>query len=59
MYRGGINMGYESLEKDSLITVRYALNLAVKRLKSIGEGNQQICKDMSYELGRVERMLME
>ena len=52
-------MGYESLEKDSLITIRYALNLAVRRLKFIGEGNQQICKDMNYEFGRIDRRLME
>jgi len=52
-------MGYESLERDSLITLRYALNLAVKRFKFIGEGNQQICKDMFYEFGRIDRILME
>jgi len=52
-------MGYESVEKDSLITLRYALNLAVKRLKSIGEHNGQMYLDMNYEFGRVNKRLME
>ena len=50
-------MGYESLERDSLITLSNALRTLIKKLRSAEEKNSQLCKDVRYELGRVERML--
>lgn len=47
-------MGYESLEEDSLITIKHALRFAIHYMKSIGIANEQILKDMRYEIGRVD-----
>ncbi len=46
-------MGYESVERDSLITLKHALNFAIHKVKPIGKENEQIVKDMKYELGRI------
>ena len=50
-------MAYESLERDSLITLSSALRILIKKLRCDEEQNSQLCKDVRYELGRVERML--
>ena len=52
-------MGYESTERDSLITLKYALEFAMKKLGSKGGCNSQMYKDVNYELGRVNVRLME
>lgn len=44
-------MGYGTLERDSLITLKCALELAMKKL---GTSSQRY-KDMNYELSRIMR----
>lgn len=49
-------MGYESVERDSLITIKHALSFAIHYMKPIGIANEQILKDMRYEFERVNKM---
>lgn len=46
-------MGYENVEKDSLITLRSALRIAMKGLRH----TDQMYKDMNFELGRIDTTL--
>ena len=45
-------MGYEGLEMDSLVTLEAALSRALKV-----EKNEQMKKDINYELKRVRRAM--
>lgn len=53
---GGKNMGYESLERESLITLRDAIKRYVY-LESLITTGSQLVNDANYELGRIEAQL--
>lgn len=50
-------MGYESLDKDTLITLKYALTFFINKVKPVGEQNLQIKKDAIYELDKIKEIL--